>query len=96
MFFDEMGAVMEEQVLEAPSEDYRRQVRVPWIMQHVNYYHNKDVSTKVLGKEEFVWSSDASDDVTSECSVDSADSHRYFHLVTFASLDSNRIRFGLC
>ncbi|KAJ1255904.1 hypothetical protein BS78_K137800 [Paspalum vaginatum] len=69
--------------LEAPGFYYKQQVPGPWVLLNINYYYDEDVNIKGpnikgLVKEEFEWSSDASDDETaSERSVDSDDGYFY-------------------
>ncbi|WVZ77346.1 LOW QUALITY PROTEIN: hypothetical protein U9M48_025224 [Paspalum notatum var. saurae] len=52
--------------LKAPGLYYDEyQVTGPWVLLNINYYYDEDVDIKQFVKEEFEWSSDASDDETS-------------------------------
>nr|CAB3493761.1 unnamed protein product [Digitaria exilis] len=45
-----------------PWHNHDEKVRGPWILQDINYNHNKNVKMKALVGKKFTWNSDASDD----------------------------------
>ncbi|CAN6309912.1 unnamed protein product [Urochloa humidicola] len=79
--------VLKKNKLSSPSRNYDQHARGPWMFQDINYYYgNTDVNPKALVKDEFAWSSDASDDETAECGVDSEDISlhgQYFDILGF-------------
>ncbi|CAL4943582.1 unnamed protein product [Urochloa decumbens] len=76
---DLLGVLTKKKLCSPYRNHDEQQVRGPWTFLDINYSYSKntDVNPKALVKEEFAWTSDASDDEATECVVDSEDRSFY-------------------